>query len=52
MAKKKKQNKTIIYQQFNLKTKLRKQEEQTTMDTENVVMVARWEGGRGQWVKR
>ena len=37
-----------IYQQLNLKNKLHK-EEQRIMDTESVLMVARWEGGVGEW---
>ena len=40
MAKKKK-----IYQQLNLKNKLSKQKEQRAVDTESVLIVARWQGG-------
>ena len=41
-----------IYQQLNLKNKLSKQKEQRAVDTESVVIIARWEGIVGEWVKR
>ena len=41
-----------IYQQLKLKNKLRKQEDRDRiMDTESVLMVARWEGSVGEWVR-
>ena len=42
-----------IYQQLNLKNKLSKQEEQRqNHGYENILMVARWEEGEGEQVKR
>ena len=50
MAKKKKPH---MYQQLNLKNKLSKQEEQRqNHGYENILMVARWEEGEGEQVKR
>ena len=41
-----------MYQQLNLKNKPTKQEKERIMDTESILMVARWEGGVGERVKR
>ena len=40
------------YQQLNLKNKLSKQEEQRESWIGSVLMVVRWEGSVGEWVKR
>ena len=45
-----KMSKIHIYPQLNLKKQTRRTDR--IMDTENVLMVARWEGGVGEWVKR
>ena len=39
------------YRQLNIKNKLSKQEHRI-MDPESILMVARWEGAVGEWVKR
>ena len=40
------------YQQLNLKNKLSNKSRDRIMDMEGVLMVARWDGGVGEWVKR
>ena len=40
----------IAYQQLNLKNKISNQNRNRIIDTENVLMVARWEEGVGEWV--
>ena len=41
-----------IYQQLNLNNKLSKHEEQRqNMDTESILIVARWEAGMGEEVR-
>ena len=38
---------------MNLKNRINKQAEQNRIiDTENVLMLARWEGCRGEWMKK
>ena len=41
-----------IYQQLNLKNKINKQNRNIIIGTENVLMVARWEGELGEWAKK
>ena len=42
----------LIYQQLNDKNKLsKKKNSDTIMDVESVLMITRWDGGMGEWVK-
>ena len=48
-----KMTKICIYQQLNLQNKLSQQEDRDRIiDTESMLMVARWDGGVGKWVNK